>query len=307
MIKILFIRNEHAFLPEIDAYVSYFNRTDRFKAYDSSKLQNYQVDDFDVIWEFKGFRGIKPNKHQLLIHEYASLSTGKFPQIKNLIKAKLNIRPNIRVFLNENVKQGFNFNDHVDYCYRDMGIAPEFIEPQSNVKEYDFLYVGAIVKEREIDRLLEVFTAKENGKLYLVGNVDEEIYERFKNEKNLIFAGKVPYTKIPEIMSKAEYGINFIPDKYPFNVQTSTKMLEYLAAGLKVITTDYKWIQQFEQQHGCLFYKLDYQNLTFDQADIEQFEFADNFKASDYMWDKVIKASGIEEMILTNYQAIVSK
>ena len=62
MITILFVRSENAFLPEIDAYVDYFNNTKEFKAYDSSKIKDYKLDDFDVIWEFKGFGGSKKKK-----------------------------------------------------------------------------------------------------------------------------------------------------------------------------------------------------------------------------------------------------
>ena len=107
MIKILFIRSERAYLPEIDAYIEYFNKTDEFRAYDSLKLKGeYQLKDFDVIWEFKGFGGIRV-KDQILVHEYASLSVGAFPRVKNWLKSKLNPKPHLRIFLNEDVKAGF--------------------------------------------------------------------------------------------------------------------------------------------------------------------------------------------------------
>ena len=55
-VKILFAMTGKAFLPEIDAYVKYFNKLEGFEAYDSQLLdENYSIDDFDVIWEFKGF------------------------------------------------------------------------------------------------------------------------------------------------------------------------------------------------------------------------------------------------------------
>ena len=57
--KILFVRTGKAFLPEIDAYVKYFNKLEGFEAYDSQLLdENYSIDDFDVIWEIKGFGGV---------------------------------------------------------------------------------------------------------------------------------------------------------------------------------------------------------------------------------------------------------
>lgn len=298
MIKILIMRSKNAFLPEVDAYINYFNKTKEFKAYDSSELKAIKLEDYDVIWEFKGFGGIKKNNNQILIHEYASLSTGKFPKLKNFLKSNFNPKPDLRIFLNENVKQGFNFNDSVDFCFRDMGIDEQFISQVDVKKEFDFVYVGSIGKERGLDKFLKVFTEKDNGKLCLIGNVEDEIYNKYKNHEDIIFKGRVPYYEVPMIAAKAIYGINFIPDKYPFNIQTSTKLLEYLALGIKVVTTDYKWIRQFEEKNNCSFYKLDYNNLCFDKENIERYKFCSGFKAEDYLWQKVIEKSGIAKSIM---------
>ncbi|PTV95052.1 glycosyl transferase family 1 [Halanaerobium saccharolyticum] len=299
MIKIIFMRSKNAFLPEIDAYIDYFNKFKRFKAYDSSKLKKVKLETFDVIWEFKGLGGVRTNKNQILVHEYPSLSTGKFPKLKNYIKSKINPKPDIRIFLNKTVREGFNFNDGIEFCYRDMGIDDLFTSQIKNDKEYDFVYMGSISKEREIDKFLKVFTKKNNGKLCLIGNLDTKIYNKYKKNDNLIFTGKVPYLKVPQIASKARYGINYIPDKYPFNIQTSTKILEYLALGLKVVTTDYKWIRDFEEKHKSSFYKLDYNNLKFNKENIEKHEFVSNFNPQDYFWDNLIENSNIKNKILS--------
>lgn len=297
MIKILFIRSKTAFLPEIDAYIDFFNSFDQFQAFDSSKLVDFRLDDFDVLWEFKGVGGIKKNKNQVLVHEYASMSTGQFSKLKNHIKSKINQKPDIRVFLNEKVKSAFEFNDNIDYCLRDMGITEEFVSITNNNKIYDFVYIGSICKSREMDKFLDAFMSKENGKLCLVGNVEKSILKRYENCKNLIFLGKIPYSEIPKVASMAKYGVNFIPDKYPFNIQTSTKLLEYLALGLKIITTDYEWIRSFEYVHNCSFFKLDYYNLRFDKNMIEEHEFICCFNAQDFIWSKIIQNSGILDKI----------
>lgn len=298
MKKILFIRSENAFLPEIDAYVEYFNKTEKFKAYDSAKIKNLTLDDFDILWEFKGLGGVKKNINQILVHEYASLSTGKFSKLKNLIKSRLNPKPDLRIFLNEDVKAGFDFSDNIEFCYRDMGIDEQFASQINIKKEYDFVYVGSICRARGMDKFLKAFTEKNNGTLCLVGNVEDEIYNEYKNYKNLTFTGKVPYTEVPKIAAKAEYGINFIPDRYPFNIQTSTKLLEYLALGLKVVTTDYKWVREFEEKHNCSFYKLDYGNLRFDKQIIKNHEFFSEFRTEEYLWDRVIDRSRVAKSIM---------
>ncbi|MEH6991076.1 glycosyltransferase [Cytobacillus firmus] len=298
MIKILLVRSENAFLPEIDAYVKYFNKLSHFSAFDSSKIDGeYSIDDFDVIWEFKGIGGLK-RKDKIIIHEYASLSVGTLPSVKNYLKTKLNPIPNLRVFLNEEVKKEFKFRVDVDHCIRDMGIDESFLGFNETKKEYDFVYVGSISKEREIDVLLNKYVESLPGKLCLIGDVEDDIYKRYKGYKDITFTGKLSYNEVPEVASKAIYGINFIPNKYPYNKQTSTKLLEYLTLGLKVITTDYQWIRTFEDKHGCSFYKLSYNNLNFNIIDIKSHNYISEFIPQDFLWEKVIGKSGIGEKIL---------
>lgn len=295
--KILFVRTGKAFLPEIDAYVKYFNKLEGFEAYDSQLLdENYSIDDFDVIWEFKGFGGVR-DVNKVIVHDYASLSTGSFPKVKNNLKKWLNPKPNLRVFLNQAVRQGFNFNDDIEFCYRDMGIDERFLSVKSEEKEYDFVYVGSICKGRGMDRFLAEFTRKPQGKLCLIGNVEDDIYNEYKHNKDLVFTGSVPYGEVPIIASKAVYGINYIPDKYPFNIQTSTKLLEYLALGLKVITTDYQWVRDFEKRHGCSFYKLNLKQDGFNRDYIESYDYKSNFAVENHLWDAVLENSGLKEKI----------
>jgi len=294
------LRTEKAYLPEIDAYIKYFNKNGQFKAYDSAQLNTIiDPNEFDIVWEFKGFGGLKKgNSKFLLVHEYASLSTGSYPVIKNLLKAKMNPKPDLRVFLNEDVRKGFPFHDNIEFCYRDMGIEPSFLEVKSEHKEFDFVYVGAVSKARNIDRLLAIVNEKKLGKLCLIGNVDPDLYERYKSNKDFIFTGKVPYNHVPGIASKAVYGINYIPNKYPYNLQTSTKLLEYLALGLNILTTDYSWVRKFEQNNGCSFYKLR-DHSDFDMKMISSFPFASNANLENFIWDNVIKDSKVEDKLLT--------
>jgi hypothetical protein len=57
--------------------------------------------------------------------------------------------------------------------------------------------------------------------------------------------GPVSRDQLPEIYKNARFGLNYTPDIYPYNVQTSTKTLEYLASGLGVISNKYKWSEFF--------------------------------------------------------------
>ncbi|MDF2557768.1 MAG: hypothetical protein K0R71_1596 [Bacillales bacterium] len=298
MKKILLIRDERSFLPEISAYLNYFNNSDEFRAYDSRDLHgSYDINDFDVLWEFKGFGGIKTTE-KCLVHEYVGLSSTTFPHLKDTIKRILNPKPNLRIFLNETVRDGMNFKDGIDYSLRDMGIDPQFIEQYNAKKEYDFVYVGKVGKYRGMDHFLKHFTINPTGKLLLIGNVEDDIYRQFKNCEDIIFAGRIPYSEVPELASKAEYGLNYMPDEYPFNIQTSTKLLEYLALGLKVITTDYPWVRDFEKKHQCNFYKIDYKNPALDLEKMRNHHFHSAFKPEDYMWDQIMEKSLIKKKLL---------
>lgn len=297
MKKILFLRSFKALYPEIEAYINYFNKSKNFRAFDSSKLEDdFQLSNYDVLWEIKGFGGVKlPDR--VVVHEYASLSISPYPRLKNLIKSQFNPKPNLRIFLNETVRSGFMFNDNVNFCYRDMGIGEEFLKQNSNAKEYNFVYVGAISKAREMDLFLSHYESKSLGRICLIGPVEKEIYDNHKHNKDLIFTGKIDYKEVPAIASKAIYGLNLIPDKYPYNLQTSTKLLEYLALGLKIVTTDYKWVRNFENIHDCDFFKFNFENKL-DLKTIDNHNFKTNFRAEQYIWDNVIQDSGIEERLL---------
>lgn len=295
--KILYKRSEGALLPDIDAYVKYLNQDPFFQAYDSRSLTDgYDLKDFDAIWEFKGLGGDRP-ENQLLIHEYASLSTGRFAKLKNLVKSIKNPKPDLRVFLNQDVRDGFYFRDGIDQIFRDMGLDQQFIDVPKPKKEFDFIYVGSVSKEREIDKLLHSFTQHKQGKLHLVGTIeDDEIYTTYKDHPDITFVGRVDYADIPELASKAVYGINYIPNKYPYTLQTSTKMLEYSALDLKIISTDYKWARDFERKHGSKFYYLN-EAMDFNLTNIDKFEFKNNFNAADYTWDKVFEQAQLKDRL----------
>jgi hypothetical protein len=158
-----------------------------------------------------------------------------------------------------------------------MGLAAQFSAKPHTVKKYDFVYVGEVSKKRSIDRFLKAFEAYPQHTLCLVGQTDKAIFERYKNFSNITFKGKVPYKDVANILPKATYGLNLIPIKYPYTVQTSTKLLEYLAMGLKVITTDYPWVKTFERTHQASFFRIDLAQPNLDLEKLKEFNFYHQF------------------------------
>lgn len=274
-LKISFVHSEKSYLPEINAYEAYFNEQEGIEAQiiTNNELKEMKSNDFDVLWKFPGMDMRRNFKDVKVIHEYNSLSTGYFPSFKNYLKKHYNIIPDGKVFLNEKVESDLKTKDKMPAIIRDMGIAKQFFL-QNTKKEFDFVYVGAMGKGRELEFALQPFTTTLKHKsMLLIGQPNDDLYAQYKNHSNIIFTGVMPYTEIPSIASKAIYGFNYMPDIYPFNVQASTKLLEYCALGLKVVTSDYHWLREFEKHREGRFFKLNADLANFTQNELDNFSF----------------------------------
>lgn len=302
MKKILLVRSNKAYLPQIDASIDYFNEKKLgFQLYDSAEISDIVLSEFDCLWEFMGF-DISKKRDIPSIHEYASLSTGSFPQLKNKAKRILNFKPNLRIYLNKFVREGLGFNDEIDFVYRDMGIDDVFFEYKDSPKNYDCVYIGSITKGRGIPYLLDYFKWNcKNRSLLIIGEVPDEIYTNYSSCHNITFTGNLPYKEVPKYASQAVYGINYMPNKYPYNIQTSTKLLEYLAMGLEVITTEYLWIHHFMKENHMNLIMVD-EKLEGLESAITNHERNPSGKKMNnvekFKWKHVIEQSGLEEKLL---------
>ena len=285
MKTILCIHPGVAYLPEIKAYKKYFSQFNiDFVDSQNDLKNNYKETNFDLLWYMMGFDF--KSKEIPKVHDYASLSTGKSTYLKDKIKRYCNAKPELRLFLNHSIQNTYNFSDNVPFLIRDMGIDKVFFELHNTKKIYDFVYLGAISKERKIPQLFSEFKNNLKTKtLLVIGDVPNDIYNEFRNTQNITFTGKVDYYDVPKLLSSAEYGLNIIPNSFPFNIQTSTKLLEYCAVGLKVITTDYQWIQEFEIKHNASFFKLN-DNFNFNLKALETFHYITP-SVSEYEWNKL--------------------
>lgn len=294
MKKILFLHSGKAVLPEINAYIKYFPKNKNYCFYNSAELEEYQIKDFNLIWRFMGIDSLYTSVP--VIHEYASLSVGRFALLKDKIKKSFNIQPLMRIFLNQNVEKIYDFKDNVPYCYRDMGIDSIFFE-QTSKKLYDFVYLGNMEQNRGIHLLLEKFVHDfSKYKILLIGKPGYELYEKYRKYNNIIFAGYLKYADVPALASQAEYGINYIPNKYPYHLQTSTKLLEYVAMNLKVITTDYAWASSFETKRNMRFLKVSEDLHDLNEARLKSCLFK-NTDIHDLLWENILSKSQIEDKL----------
>ena len=296
MIKILFVRRPKAYLPEIDAYIDFLKiHYTQAQAFDTGKMTlPCNAADFDIIWHFMGTNHRREGR--FVVHEYNSLSAGAFPRFKNWVKTRVNCAPDRRVFLSPAVKEGFGFEDGVPERLRDMGVSPAFFNTPRK-PNYDFVYAGSVHRGLEVIKMLDRFKDELKGStIYIVGSVNPEIQDRYAGYGNIVFAGRVPYTDVPMHMARGRYGLNLVPDRYPFNIQTATKVLEYCALGLPVVSMRYKWSENFVERSGGSFFWLndDFSNITKENLDRHDFRVPD---VSVHSWESVISQSQIFDFL----------
>jgi len=263
--RIAFVHNSKAFLPEVAAYTRYFSKLG-FECVVVNPEELLKAKP-DVAWHFMGMDR-QAQRGVFTIHEYTSASVPPFIDLKNKLKKILNVQPDHRLFLNEYVRDSFGFNDGVPYGFRDMGVYEEWLHDAPAVKEYDLIYVGKV--RQGLDDLLE----------------------KLKERSVLVVSDKT-HDEVQQLIRKSRFGINFMPDIEPFNQQTSTKFLEYCACKVPVITSDYEWVRQFQKKHGGKYFYLK-DGFTWDEITNFQYEFPD---LSEWTWEKQIERSGILQVL----------
>lgn len=282
--------SENAYTPESYAYQKYLIRKGHIVQLD------YKLDpDNDINLYITGLRPFwEKNKGRAKeIHEYQSLSTPPYAKLKNFGKKLINNKPNGRIFLNNFVHEHLFFEDKIPFIYRDMGVDEKLFQKPNENPDYDIVYCGSVSRRNGlIETLLNL---AKSYKVLVVGKLTIEDRDLL-NSKNITLIGAVNRELLPEIYRNARFGLNYTPDIYPYNIQTSTKTLEYLASGLKVISNRYEWAE-------CFFKKINYQPFWLNcdiTLDITKFENLNSFNYSvikDYSWGNILSHSNFEDFL----------
>ena len=279
MIKSVAIeKSNKAFLPEAYAYRDYF----RSNGLVCEIIEKGSKDalEFDAVLLFHGFHPFWKKYPSFVIGDYNSLSTGRFNKVKDIIKRIINVRSDLNVFLNEDVRRNMFFSKKNNYITRGMGYFEEDNYNIFNKKKFDIIYCGSF----RPGILKEVYRLADLGfSIALVGMDDKPQHRNIKN------FGKVVPAEARELISQAKYGLNYTPDIFPLNIQDSTKVIEYCAAGLGVISNRYKWINDFENNTGGKFITL---------KEIEKYEDLEFFdfivpNIDNLSWESILKNSDI--------------
>jgi len=296
---IAFIHPHKAFLPEIPAYTAFFNRYS-IQTIIRSPEQTPPLQ-ADVEWYFMGRAG-KNQGRAVVIHEYPSASTPPLGALKNSIKRLLTPKPAFRLFQNEYVAGSFRFSDGIPTGIRPHGFTPVPTADLNTPKPYDFIYIGTVGKARQLDRLFASFISGplRDHTLLILSQDYQALQKQLGYPPNIHFKGPVPPAEVPGYIRQASYGINFIPDKAPYNRQPSGKLLDYCACALPVITTDYPWIRDFQRQAGGAYYYLQPDLSNFSWEKITQFEYHSP-NLTGWTWEEQIRQSGVLEFLQSRF------
>jgi len=294
---IAFIHDELSFLPELEAYRSFFSSRGYEVLIMNKEEWEKHTRPIDVEWMMMGFDRSKRTA-AIRIHDHASSSTPPFRNIKNRLKAAWNTKPDYRLFLNAYVKDCFPYQDQIPYGFRDMGIDRGMtVDPQAE-KEYDFIYTGSVKANRRITSLLTRFLEPDmTGRTLLILSRDYEyMASRYRQHNNIIFKGPVGRKELAHYLNRSRFALNYIPNLEPYSQQTSTKFLEYQQFNLPVITTDYPWLRAFEKNYGGHFFKIDALLKNLHWEDLLSYPFRSG-DLSTWTWEKKIEASGVVDWL----------
>jgi len=285
MINLAIVKNPNSFLPEVKAYVEYFLSNTEFGIHPTVFDSIDDVVNTDVAIVFLGFIPFWKRYDFPIIGEYNSLSVGRFGRIKDCIKSMVNTDSNL-IFLNEYVRRHLFVSKKKAGVYRGMGFFPQYILASNPVKAYDIVYSGTINRDGLLDEIISL--ANLGFKVAVIGT------EQYIAE-NVYSLGILDIQSVYKIYSMATYGLNYTPDIHPYNMQDSTKVIEYCASGLKVITNKYNWINKFELEHGARFLEL---SSVHSKGEIERFDY-NTPDVSSLAWPFVIDNSGLTKLILS--------
>jgi hypothetical protein len=233
-----------------------------------------------------------------VVHEYHSLSTGKFKAAKHLVKRMLAPRPAGRIFLNDHVAERYGFQGSTPAIVRPMGIDAEFFDcAVGGSPDKDIVYCGSLGRRGVLSTIAEL--ARRGFTLLVIGDIPDGTDIGAFAGLPVEFTGQLPRDDLPAALARARFGLNVTPDAYPYNIQTSTKTIEYAAAGLGIISNRYRWIDHFARERSAAILWLD--RLTSPEALAGYV--AAPIDVTDLLWSHILDEAGFERFLLSTLEA----
>lgn len=250
MSTVHFVHGVNSYLPELAAYTQHIEALGHAVQL-HAKAQTVP-NAAEAVWWICGrvpSDQARRFKAAVQVHEYASASVAPLAWLKDRVKQWQHPVPDFRVFQSEWVRQRMGFRDAVPDALRDMGVPDHFLTAQtSQAPEFDAVYLGEMSRLLHFLPLLKTLD-KAGITLLLVGDVPATLQAALQGLQHIQATGRVPQPEVPQQLLRARCGLNLMPDVLPLSEQTATKMLEYLAVGLPVISNPYAWAQRTALAH----------------------------------------------------------
>jgi len=245
-----FVHSGHAYLPELAAYQQEISRRGHEAHVHSDPAT--VPDNADVVWWICGrvsrrhTRRLKGSQH---VHEYASASVAPLAWLKDRVKQITHPQPDHRVFQSEWLRQRMGLDDTVPYSLRDMGVPAHFLSAQARgATDVDLVYLGEMSRLMQFVPTLQAID-QAGLRLLLIGQIPPQLQTVIDRLQNVQTTGRIPQDEVPVQLLRARAGVNLVPNVLPLSAQTSTKLLEYLAVGLPVISSPSAWAQHMATQY----------------------------------------------------------
>tara|TARA_Y100001001_G_scaffold4669_1_gene4881 strand:+ start:18208 stop:19113 length:906 start_codon:yes stop_codon:yes gene_type:complete len=290
------VNGGRSFLPEALAYVDYLNRSGIAAAIVDEKHASSVVD-AELFIRFGGFLRKKICDDVPEIHEYHSATVGAYPRTKNLIKSWFSARPDALVFLNGFVEKQYSFSRSIPRIYRDMGVEKSFLGVRGiSQKDYDLVYIGSISARKGLLGVIQE-VAGLGIKIAVAGSASDFDSRLLSKTNNVFYYGVLDRSQVLGLISKSRAGLNYCPREYPLQYQTSTKVIEYLVAGIPVVSNDYPWINDHSACSGYSYINLrSVRDANFLKAENSSLTLSVE-ESSRYLWDTILSDSGFLHLV----------
>lgn len=227
--------------PDVLAFKDYFD-----PAYDVSIVHPRELATAPdigsaVCWHMMGFY---PRRFgaRLVIHDYRSLSVGRFRTAKDLLKRVFNATPDFRVFQNASIRSALGFPEHKRTFYLPMGVPDAFVKARAAAvaADCDFVYIGSLLNERRCELMIDSFVRRfGSSKIFrLYGARNPELEARYAGRENVQFCGLVAQSDLLLRLKAARVGVAYFPNHFPHVIQSPTKLMEYAALGMRVLANE---------------------------------------------------------------------
>jgi glycosyltransferase involved in cell wall biosynthesis len=118
----------------------------------------------------------------------------------------------------------------------------------------DLCYLGLITNDRGFDTMLAVLNQLKNTRLHLFGRMADECLDKLSTfGERVRWYGHVDQVEAFPIMRRCVAGLALLKPVGDYADSYPTKLFEYMALGLPVITSDFPLYQSVVENHQCGF------------------------------------------------------